>query len=308
METIKLNFELRNSFDEVGGIFIILNEMTLTKNAKSITVNCFEYSEKNGLSGHYLSIDVHRCRTTFSSLELKRDLNDSTKHFKSQLLELRKIKETKKNYLPFFKVDSSCKFVDIFFLEDYSSFENFYNENTSIFSKSKNFIADSDKKEYLNFEEYLALDFKTRKPFNELDDIFEISNIMLSKKACLYLAVQTPCSGCQKARKSNETNCNRCESYAYLTFHFYYEHIKRSSLNITISLKGKFDINSFFKLQNSLTKFALACSNLNDKQIILSCKKDNSSKIQEITATLRTNMNSEEKKYMDKLLKSISPE
>lgn len=308
METIKLNFELRNSFDEVSGIFTVLNEMTLTGNAKSIAINCYEYSEKTGSSGHYLSIDIHRCRTLFSSLELKRDLNDSTEHFKSQLLELRKIKQTKKNYLPFFKVDSSCKFVDIFFFEDLTSYENFYNENTSFISTFKNSFTSNGKKDTLNFEEYLALDFKTRKPFNELEDIFEIANIMLSKKACLYLAVQTPCSGCQKAKKSNETNCNRCESYAYLTLHFYYEHIKRSSLNITISLKGKFDINSFFKLQNSLTKFALACSNLNEKQIILSCKKDNNSKIQNITATLKTNMNSEEKKYMDKLLKSISPE
>lgn len=308
METIKLNFELRNSFDEVGGIFSILNEMTLTRNAKSITVNCFEYSEKDGSSGHYLSIDVHRCRTSFSALELKRDLEDSTKHFESQILELRKINGTKKNYLLFFKTDYSCKFIDIFFFEDHTSFENFYNENTSFVSTFKKSFTHSDVKDNSNFGEYLKLDFKTRKPFNELENLFDISNKMLSKKAYLYLAVKTPCSGCKIAKKSNETNCKCCESYAYLNFHFYYEHIKRSSLNITISLKGKFNINSFFELHDNLTKFALACANLDDKQIILYCDKDNNSKIQNISATLKTNMNSEDKKHMDALLKSISPE
>ncbi|MNS55855.1 hypothetical protein D3C72_887000 [compost metagenome] len=306
METLKLTFELRNSFKQIYGLFRVLNKMTLVGTAREILVDVESFIESNHTNGYYISVNVHRCKNSFFSIELKRDLNHLNDSFTSQLSKLRKLQKVEKKSIPFFKVDDTFKNVTIFFFDSHLEYEKFYNDNTSfvsLYQESSNVLGVSNSDTY---NEYLNLDFKTRKPFDELGEILIIANEMLNKDALLYTTIRTPCSSCKKGRL--EGNCIRCNPYAYLTFNIYYEQIKRSSLNITASLKGKFTLSSFFEHHSKLTRFAFACSNLKKREIVLTCQKDANSNIQHIYAILKTNLDSEEKKNMDKLLKSISPE
>lgn len=222
----KVTFPLRNPFEELEEIFYVINSMILEGAKHDISV-------KWNTKIPYLILKIHRCRNSFASIEIMRDLliNPCDK----MLVDLYTF--LKQDNIPFFKVSSDYNFITIYFVTRDIAL-NMQKESNCTFPKLEPSISD--------VKPYLELKFTLRKPFSELLLLKNAINRMIKNSfRCLV-----------------ELPYMQTEENKLLSFFIYEDNINRPSLTIKAILKSganSIDKNllSKWNFLNSISYFPL---------------------------------------------------
>lgn len=281
MKILELQFRLRNPFLELSDLFQAFNNMVYTGQISRTNLKINSCVE-DGKTIYYLCIDLYRCKSSFSSLGIKRDLLDEpSAELSAQLKQFYKIQKEEKEYFPLFHVDKTGNFITI----------SIYNKFSSDFVLS---TPDDFIDETLNSSntEILYLRFLARKPFESLPDLFGAVNKMYKNNVSSFIYIKSSCDG-----------------KSYLNMIFLFENKSRPSFFITIGLVG----NSIPpKYQIELAKFNFACSQIpNYCPVFLNCLVTSDSNCgPDIQIHVYESSNSETREKIDnqfKLLDSIAP-
>ena len=282
MKILELQFRLRNPFVELSDLFQAFNNMVYAGQISQTKIeinNCTE----DGNTIYYLCIDLYRGKDSFSSLSIKRDLQDEpSAELSTQLKQFYKLQKEEKKYFPFFHVDKTGTIITI-----------------SIYSKFSSDFVLSTPDDYINESlnssntEILYLSFWARKPFESLSGLLGAVNKMYKNNVSSFIYIKSSCD----------------EKAAYLNMLFLFENKSRPSFSITIGLVG----NSIPpKYQIDLAKFNFACSQIpNYCPVFLNCLVTSDTNCgPAIQIHVYESTNSETREKIDnqfKLLDSIAP-
>lgn len=278
MELLKLEFTLRNEFVELKDLFMLFNNMVLNDKIITTNIEVKDYTEKDQ-TRYYLYIGLHRCKASFASIEINRDIESISAESAVNLTRFDDLKKSEKHYIPVFSVAEDNKTVTITIFDVYVPKEIEAYTNDDILNT--------------HTDRLLSLDFFLRKPFEELPLLISIANKMFAKKASSFITLR-PTSNNGKT---------------YLNINILYENIRRPSLSITVGLIGNSVPNQY---QFELAKFNFACSKIpNLSPVFISCDDTNDSHhgpIVRINVFASTNSNvTKEIEKQFKILNSISP-
>lgn len=277
MELFKFEFILRNEFVELKDLFLIFNNMVLTNKISNTDIEVRNYVEK-GQIYYYLYVGLHRCKTSFASIRINRNIETISEKTNIDLIKFSNFKKSNKNYFTVFSVAEDNKTVTITIFDIYipKKIETYTNDN--IFD--------------IHTDCLLSLEFYLRKPFKEVTSLISIANRMFAKKASSFITLR-PTSDNKKT---------------YLNINILYEDIKSPSLSITVGLIR----NSVpAEYQFELAKFNFACSKIpNTSPVFISCNNVDSKHGPMVNIDIFASTNSDMTKEIEKqfkLLDSISP-
>ena len=279
MIILNLEFELRKNFDELKDLFQILNNMVSTEEINSVDIEVKDYIENNKTC-YYLYIGIHRCKLSFASIEIRRDLaNAPSKELSTNLLRYSELKRSNTSNTPVFEIDDNKVTIKVF--------DTYAADMMSVTNLSFDEIMSPHEPRLLSLEFYL------RKPFIELPEFIAIANKMYQKNASSFITL--------KPSIDNKKT--------YLNINWFYEDLYRPSLCLTVGLLGN-SVPSQYQFE--LAKFNFACSKVpNLVSVFINCNDANDSnhgpviRINVFESTVPKVQKEIEKQF--RLLDSISP-
>lgn len=279
MNDKKFTFELRSQFKELKVIFPLINTMLLNGCTCTVKVkfpNNTEFLETN--NSYFLEICIFRCKTIFSSLTIRRNLETVTdENWEINNLFKNHVSDT---FISFY-IDDTYKKVTVS-IADHESKDNLL-LTTDISDLIKQWLdyvpSMPDVRISEDFSLFYNLDFFLRKDFPELVYLFPIFNLMVYNGASHFIQLNS--------REFSD------EGTSVLDFKLklFYKSQNRPSISVTAKLKNtssKQQVSIYNFLSLAYSKQMLFNLNYLERHISLQayCHKDSLAKANAILETV----------------------